>query len=38
MTMTAVKAAALGDHQAHLRVTSPGGTLLAHAVVYAFVK
>lgn len=38
VTMTAVKAAAPGDHQAHLRVTSTGGTLLAHAVVYAFVK
>jgi minor extracellular serine protease Vpr len=38
VTMTAAKGAARGDHQAMLTVSSPAGSLLAHAVVYAFVK
>jgi minor extracellular serine protease Vpr len=37
VTMTAAKAAAAGDHQAMLTVKA-GGTTLAHAVVYAFVR
>lgn len=37
VTMTAAKGAALGDHQAMLRVTSSGNAV-AHAAVYAFVK
>jgi minor extracellular serine protease Vpr len=35
--LTATKAASRGDHQAWLKVSS-GGTLVAHAAVYAFVK
>ncbi|MFP5342898.1 MAG: S8 family serine peptidase [Candidatus Limnocylindria bacterium] len=37
VTMTAAKGAARGDHQAVLTVAA-GGTTVAHAVVYAFVK
>jgi subtilisin family serine protease len=37
VTMTAAKGAALGGHQAFLRL-SAGGTEVAHAAVYAFVK
>jgi hypothetical protein len=35
--MIAAKGASAGDHQATLRVFS-GGTEIAHAVVYTFVK
>ena len=37
VTMTAAKGAAAGDHQATLRITR-GGTEVAHAAVYAFIK
>ena len=37
VTMSAAKGASAGDHQATLRVFS-GGTEIAHAVVYTFVK
>ena len=37
VTMSAAKGASPGDHQATLRVFS-GGTEIAHAVVYTFVK
>ena len=37
VTMTAAKGAATGDHQGILRVWN-GGTQIAHAVVYTFVK
>jgi subtilisin family serine protease len=37
VTMTAAKGAAAGDHQGILRI-SRGGTEVAHAAVYAFVK
>jgi minor extracellular serine protease Vpr len=37
VTMTAAKGAAAGDHQATLRI-SRGGTEVAHAAVYAFIK
>jgi uncharacterized membrane protein len=38
VTMTSAKGAAPGDHQAMLTVSSTSGSLVAHAVVYAFVK
>ncbi len=37
VTMTAVKGAAIGDHQAKLAVKA-GTTEVAHAAVYTFVK